>query len=80
MERLRNVILIENHLTECSNLSVDQNTWRTCRTNNPFLRVHLFTDGKRSKEIALQEGAPVRSIVSDSTHAKVRKTKTILKS
>ena len=71
MERLRNVILVENHLTECSNLSVDQNIWRSCRANNPFLRVHLFTEGKRPKEIGLQEGAPVASIVSDSTHAKV---------
>lgn len=71
MQTLCNVVLVVNPFTESQNLSVDPEIWRLCRKGNPKLRVHLLTEGKQAKEVVFQEGAPVRSIVYDSPHAKV---------
>ncbi len=71
MGKLRNVILVVNSFTDCQSYPVDSRVWKICRRNNPRLRVHFLTEGKRPSEVNFQEGAPVKSIVYDSTHLKV---------
>ena len=71
MHKLRNVILTINPFTDCLSIPVDPRIWKLCRKNNPNLRIHLLTEGKRTKEVVFQEGAPVKSIVYDSSHVKV---------
>ena len=78
MEKLHNVILVVNSFTECQSYPVDSRVWRICRKNNPSLRVHFLTEGKRPREVNFQEGAPVKSIVYDSTNVKVNKKKSLI--
>ena len=47
MWRLRNIVLVINSYTECVTVPVDPRIWKLCRKNNPSLRVHLVSEGKR---------------------------------
>ncbi|KRT78421.1 hypothetical protein AMK59_7417, partial [Oryctes borbonicus] len=40
--------------------------WKTCRKNNPDLKVHLRIESTKRKALVWQPGAPVKSIIFDS--------------
>ena len=50
MHKLRNVILVVNAFTDCVCAPVDPRIWKLCRKNNPSLRIHLLSEGKRTKK------------------------------
>lgn len=43
-----------------------EKVWKSCRKNNPVLKVHLKLESTKPKTLVWQLGAPVKSIIYDS--------------
>jgi hypothetical protein len=71
MKTLQNVVLVVNSMTECPSIFVEPGIWQFARTRNPNLKVHLVMEGTKSKDFNFQEGAPVKSIIFDTSYAEV---------
>ncbi len=71
MQTLQNVVLVVNRMTECPSIFVEPGIWQSARTRNPNLKVHLVMEGTKSKDFNFQVGAPVKSIIFDTSYAEV---------
>lgn len=69
---LKHLHILQNrytpHAFEIKIDAVSAITWRNCRKNNPYLRVHLQLETIKEKPLIWQEEAPVWTVLYDSPH------------
>jgi len=68
--KLVNLFIIQNKYT-LTGRSLPYQAWKSCRRNNPKLRVHLVSEDGNQRELYWQQRAPVKSIVYASPYARV---------
>lgn len=72
--KLRHLHIIQNRFTpnDSTIQAVPAGAWKKCKKNNPALSVYLQVEGTREKEVIWQPVAPVKAILYDSSHMKVK--------
>ncbi|KAJ8974662.1 hypothetical protein NQ317_011979, partial [Molorchus minor] len=72
--KLEHLHILQNRYTPYDAIikPVSPNAWQKCRQNNSALNVHLQVESLKEKPLIWQERAPVRTVLFDSPHIRLR--------